>query len=93
MKSGIVGVWYGIPSATQVYMSLLETRKKQFHRHRWLPEFAVSTLHMHCTGGYILYTVSPYDKTFWQNLSNPAYLCFTAVGIIPYLGVLCKELF
>jgi len=37
---------------------------------------------------WILYTLSPYDKSFWENLHNPWYIALTLVGLVPTVGIL-----
>ena len=40
------------------------------------------------TIAWILYNLSPYDKSFWQCLHNPWYLILISVGLFPSLGVI-----
>jgi len=37
---------------------------------------------------WVLYTLSPYDRTFWRSVKNPYYLLLQAIGLIPGVGML-----
>jgi hypothetical protein len=37
---------------------------------------------------WVLYTLSPYDRSIWWSIKNPRWLALTAVGMVPYVGQL-----
>lgn len=36
---------------------------------------------------FVLYTYSPFDRSFWRNIRNPVYWVFQGIGLIPGIGM------
>jgi len=43
---------------------------------------------IHKTRAWVLYTTSPYDRSFWRSIRNPYYIILQVVGLIPGIGML-----
>jgi len=53
----------------------------------YLPSREQITVTASKSRAWILYTLSPYDRSFWRSIRNPWYLLLQCIGLVPVVGM------